>query len=646
MARALLARTASQHARSHTRQRRSRTIVPSAIAMAPVDRREHRQQRVRGAGASTVQASFGFNFGALGAKPSSLPPQRPARQSQTPVQSTPRNLNGSAKRRRSLSAPRSTKSQRNHTFKHNAVTPQLGKRKRGSPNEALDVSIEEEDELSPDRVDNVRSVEKSRRLARTVSPVLEALDEAPDELSILDEAPTTAKKTPGLVTGLVNGNSVSKISRQRSQSTEIIPVTPGMQPQSGSRQSFMLSTTVENTASNASQAEDEDADELSPVQDNTMTPRVVSRESIPDDKSREGDEDIDELSPAQELISATIASVAQRAQSETMATPMPTKPRGRPRKMNEAESLATPVTRKLGRRKNNNSQGEEAPDEEQLDELSPEAGRATQATPRKTQLVRPPEEETHASDEESEEEPETEREMSEPTTGKFSKRASPKQIQRTKPLSDKPPRKRQKSLGPKLAISVMRMKGYGVRGVTIADTTRTILEEAIDHRLSKMLEKMQTAQDSTRRKELRGEINLALSFKESLIEKLLDLQDANDVLTTNLKKLRMFKRENVELRRDILALQNGRQEIALEHDDVQAEFETEKSMVEARNTLSANMFDIEAAIQNGRKKAQQERREDEGPDVPLSTLLETDGIPGPEPLAQMNFVIVPVAASW
>ena len=169
----------------------------------------------------------------------------------------------------------------------------------------------------------------------------------------------------------------------------------------------------------------------------------------------------------------------------------------------------------------------------------------------------------------------------------------------------------------------MRMKGYGVRGITIADTTRTLVEEAIDHRLGRMSEKMQTSQDSARRKELRSEVNLVLSFKESLNEKLLDLQDANDVLTTNLRKLKIFKRDNAGLRKDILVLQNGRQETALEHDDIQAEFEAEKTKVEARNTLSTNMFDIEAAIQNGRKKAKQEDREDEGPNVPLSMLLET-----------------------
>jgi hypothetical protein len=259
------------------------------------------------------------------------------------------------------------------------------------------------------------------------------------------------------------------------------------------------------------------------------------------------------------------------------------------------------------------------------DELSPDTARTTQATPLPAKQV---EETAPGSDEESEayeEEPEPNEKVQESTTNPVAKRKSPKQAPRTKPTSDQPLRKRQKFHGPRLAISVMRVKGYGVRGITVADTTRTILEEAIDHRLSKMLEKLQTSQDSTRRKELRSEVNLSLSFKESLNEKLLDLQDANDVLTTNLKKTKGFKRDNAELRKDILALQNSRQDVALEHDDVQAEFEAEKAKVEARSTLSANLFDIEAAIQNGRKKAEREGREGEGPSLPLSMLLEMVG---------------------
>lgn len=475
----------------------------------------------------------------------------------------------------------------------------------------------------------MRSVEKSRRVARTVSPIREEAEGAPDELSIIDEVPAPARSTPGNVTVLTNGAGASARSRlnmtRRSKSTDVVPVTPGMQPHSSSRRSFVLSTTVENTASNASQAEAEDIDELSPPNAESMTPRVVSREPIPDDTPRDGEEDyLDELSPAQATNSIIAASIIPDAHRNTAMTPIPIRSvaRGRPRntvETNQVETRTTPAMRKAAPRGKQKAAVDHEEEEDELrDELSPETEK-TKATPRVDG-------EAYASEEESdiyEEEVEPEEDAQEPTRGSVAKRTAPKQAQSAKPSSDKPQRKRQKSIGPKLAISVMRMKGYGVRGITVADTTRTLLEEAIDNRLSRMLEKMQASQDSAHRKELRSDVNLALSFKESLNEKLLDLQDANDVLTTNLKKLRVFKRDNAELRKGILVLQNGRQEIALEHDDVQAEFEAEKERVETRNTLSANLFDIEAAIQNGRKKAEQEHREGEGPNVPLSMLLET-----------------------
>lgn len=548
------------------------------------------------------------------------------------MQSTPRNSNGSAKRHHSLSAPHSVKSQRYGALGNNTITPQLGKRKRGSSHTVPAADNGDEDELSPDREENIRSVEMSRRVVRAVLPVREEPNEAPDELSILEEAPPTARSQVNM-TSLANGvdptNSYRNVSR-RSKSTDVVPVTPGVQPQSSSRHSFVLSTTVENTASNASQADDEDADELSPSNINDVTPKVISRESIPNDIPREGEEgDIDELSPTQVTSSATIVSVVRGAHSETAATPVPMRSiaHGRPHRTAQArqvDTLVTPVARNPGQRRRKNALVEGREDDKRESELSPGVEQTIQST---SELARVREEgvqelEGKSGVYEEEAEPEPEEETREPTPRPIAKRISPNQNLRTK-SSNKPSRKRQKSLGPKLAISVMRMKGYGVRGITVADTTRTLLEEAIDHRLSTMLEHMQASKDSARRRELRGEINLSLSFKESLNEKLLDLQDANDVLTTNLKKIKIFKRDNTELRKEILDLQNGRQEIALEHDDVQAEFEAEKAKVEARNTLSANMFDIEAAAHNGRRKARQEGRESEGPSLPLSMLLET-----------------------
>lgn len=171
----------------------------------------------------------------------------------------------------------------------------------------------------------------------------------------------------------------------------------------------------------------------------------------------------------------------------------------------------------------------------------------------------------------------------------------------------------------------MRIKGSTVKGVTVADTTRTILEENIDDQVQRMASKMQTADDSSRRKKLRGHINLALAFKESVVEKLMDLQDANDTLSAGFKKRKLLKKDNVERRKEILTIQNSRHEVALEMDDERAVYDAAKARAEAKSKLSANMFDIQAAVQSGRERARREGRENEGAERPLSMLLDTIG---------------------
>jgi hypothetical protein len=501
-----------------------------------------------------------------------------------------------------------------------------------------------------------------------VSPVIEEVNAAPDELSVLEEAPTT----------------------QSSRSTDIVPVTPGMQPAArtaifeaphtelsqdtpaGQESEDELSpphanTTTPRVVTNesnppaASQEDGMDMDELSPSHINTATPRTVTRDPIPVTTPQEDGLGVDELSPVQapptqptpsakamqrKRVSTAPSTTPQSTKLKTVAkvtedepaaiATLPSRPksskRGRPPKSSkvaETEPTVVQAKRKSEKRKRDEPVHEEreeelVTEEEEADELSPKPAHSTKQPPkpsgRQREVVALSEEVSDVYEEESEPE---EAQQSRPKQAAKSPQSD--SAQKTKPTSEKPPRKRQKFLGPKLSIAVMRMKGYGVRGVTVADTTRTLIEEALDGRLTKMMEKMQTMQDSARRKELRGDMNMSLSFKESLNEKLMDLQDANDVLTTNLKKVKLFKRDNAALRKEILSLQNHRQEVALEHDDVQADFEAEKARVEARNTLSANMFDIEAAIQNGRKKARKEGREDEGPELPLSMLLETVG---------------------
>jgi hypothetical protein len=340
------------------------------------------------------------------------------------------------------------------------------------------------------------------------------------------------------------------------------------------------------------------------------------------------EEDVPETASAKPAKRGRPQQVVENVQEEDIPAVTAAKPakRGRPRKEAAAREPEPQAMSPVRKPKQTNGVDPTAEEAEVLDEPSHDREPTPIDSPglaaRKDDAV-----EISSADEESSdafEEPAVEEEVEpspQPRTGK----PSPKQTQRVKSTTEKPPRKRQKFLGPKHAISVMRIKGSAVRGITVADTTRTILEGAVDHRLSRMAEKLQASQDSSHRKELRSEINLSLSFKDSLNEKLLDLQDANDLLSTNLKKIQLFKRDNAGLRREILGLQDNRQEIAIEHDNVQAQYDAEKAEAEVRNTLSDDMFEIQAAIKNGREKARKEGREDEGPQIPLGMLLETVG---------------------
>ncbi|KAH9868554.1 hypothetical protein J1614_007626 [Plenodomus biglobosus] len=619
--------------------------------MAPVDRNERRQQRVRGAGPSAVQASFGFNFGALGAgatKQASLPPQRSSRR--TPTIHTPRGANGSAKRHRSASIQRSSGAgKRRSTPSDGNQTPQLGKRKRGSTQAEPGAEEDEVDELSPDRNENVPSVEKSRKHARTVSPLhqeqygeadeLSILLEEPDELSTLEagahsvrrpfvDAPATISGTPvssaakrrsspgsaARKTPIVHRSEVLSVTSQRSllpssKLTEPVPVTPGMPP--NGRPSRVLAThSGADLATPVTAPADEDSeDELSPSHVNESTPQVES-EKPPTDELEEG---ADELSSPMQPTPAHIASFSSLTK------------RGRPKKAIEArveEVQTTPVPLPTGKRKQKRAAVEI--EVEEMDELSPDSGKTRQRQNASPVAAEEVPELSDAAESDEYEEPEP-KELPESLPLRTKKRHSPNQVPRADPSSQIPSRKRPKFSGPKQAISVMRIKGSTVRGITVADTARTILEESISHRLTRMAEKVQVSKDSAQRKELRSWINLTLSFKESLDEKLLDLQDANDVLSTGFKKLKLFKRDNAGLRREILSLQNSRQEVAIEHDGIQAEFDAEKEKIETRDTLSANMYAIEAAVRNGREKALEEGREEEGPEIPLSMMIDNVG---------------------
>jgi hypothetical protein len=486
----------------------------------------------------------------------------------------------------------------------------------------------------------------------TVSPVHQEVDNEPDELTtVLDVAgslrkhaagpamrsalpaktPTpashAAKRTPS-ARGSATSSARSRPSPRRSKSTEAPPETPTVIPNGRPSQPSAPST---NTATPrvALDEDEEGEDELTPAPA-SVTPRVVGRQPTVPSAAQEEDE-VDELSsPAQTANSGTTptpVALDEQRQPSPEQQPDQSAKRGRPKRIvigEEGEVQSSAATMKHRRHNTSLRVPASANAEDSVGDLSPQDDRARKSTAKRkhaVELVRDQAETVEISSGEEESEEDQPRQRDE-----LDVRVLPAPKGRpANRIDSKPTRKRLKFSGPKQAISVMRIKGSTVRGITVADTTRTILEENIDHQVQRMAAKMQTAEDSSRRKKLRGHINLALAFKESLVEKLMDLQDANDTLSAGFKKRKLLRKDNVERRKDILQIQNNRHEIALEMDDERAVYDAEKAKAEAKSKLSANMFAIQTAIQSGRERARRQGRENEGPERPLSMLIDRVG---------------------
>ncbi|KAL5407972.1 hypothetical protein PMIN03_006831 [Paraphaeosphaeria minitans] len=493
----------------------------------------------------------------------------------------------------------------------------------------------------------MNSVEQPTRVVGTVSPIREEGDNEPDELTtVLDgtgslrkhvantvirsalalKTPTPHERTPS-ARGSATSSVRSRPSARRTKSTEAPPETPIVLPNRPSRHPTSRSPNL----ATPSVALEEEEDELEPAPA-SVTPKVVGKQPTVPFVTQEMDQ-VDELSsPANSGTTPTPGLIKEQLrpspgrQPDQITVPVRAK-RGRPKRtvVDEAEHVQpTPAATKHRRNKTSLHARESPNTKNSADELSPEVDRTQRPRAKRRQHVQPVHQRSEPVEISSAEEESEEEEALEQNEPDVSILPAPKE-KLVKRIDTKPASKRPKFSGPKQAISVMRIKGSTVRGITVADTTRTILEENIHHQVQRMATKMQTAEDSSRRKKLRGHINLALAFKENLVEKLMDLQDANDTLSAGFKKRKLLRKDNLERRKEILRIQNNRHEIALEMDDERAVYDAEKAKAEAKSKLNANMFEIQAAIQSGRERARREGREDEGPDRPLSMLIDKVG---------------------
>ncbi|KAH7119939.1 hypothetical protein B0J11DRAFT_534912 [Dendryphion nanum] len=665
--------------------------------MAPVDRREHRQQRMRGTGSAAVETAFAFNLGALvrSAKQESLPPRPSPRK--TPVQNTPKASNGSAQRHRSASFHRSSVARKLPTPPPKTVTPQLGKRKRGTKIATpLGEDDGQPDPLSPEIDGNVRSIEQSRRTAGPISPIPEGLDPMADELSLIGDMEDNMAKASGS-TLLVEQAPMSVVSRNlmsrsvgsvpdlspignRSERTPALiqqehvfsvprssrhavsaepgPSTPADSLAPWKRHSSAVDaphSRLTPAMNNVSDVDDGSEDELSPLQDkahsdrqlretvgpesHSGTQRSARKKTTSPKPSNDDDDGLDPLSPLADppTNKSTLNTLQLNPTSATIKGPVPRKV-GRPRKQNkisEAEediiqssppsSRPHPVSQKkpmVTREIEARDIDESSPDHERSKRgRKSKVNRNTQAVSKSiSEHTYPKHPELRGEEEDSVQQSDEEGEM-QPRLPKSRSQPKPKKNPRVEVSSDGPPKKRLKH-GATQKITVMRLKGYGLSGITVVDTTRSAIETLLNNQMIKLTTKIESTVDSQQQRELRGQRNIILAYRDKLDDSLLELQDANNSAVDNVNKLRQYKKDKKRLQKEFLILQNEKDQLELQSDELAADFQKEKKETEDRHRLSSWMYDIQAAIKRGKDQAKKEGRENEGPDIPIKMLLD------------------------
>ncbi|KAF2752098.1 hypothetical protein M011DRAFT_482854 [Sporormia fimetaria CBS 119925] len=655
--------------------------------MAPVDRAEHRQQRMRGAGTANVQTNFGFSFGALArpAKQASLPPRPTPRR--TPVRTTPAHAAGSISRSRSASVQRSTGKRQKKSPATSLVTPALGKRKRASGSK-LDTSAkpgeDSEDELSPDRdpgraVGRAPSVAASKRASTPMAPILEDEDDV-DELSMLDANAAVA-------TVSVNRQSLTRSTASKSPALSLRTRTPA--PRRSSPTLLTVNTPTPGPprlqqAQLDEGAQDKEADELGSATVAALrTPGVTQLQN----GGASDEDEIDELSPdhrnegASKQVRPSPSKPTERSENTRIHTqdpetipeveaelPVVEKPkRGRSRKVVEDDGEELPVVDKAKRRRPRRVVEDEedeasvvqtakrgkprrifadGQDSEALAAMSIPRGRPkktlessdspgerdgqelpeepqtshTQSIPSNKQREghRDPivEEEDHG------EESDQDRQTRSVSRGFHTKRRPGRPSMRSRePETGEPPKKRRKR-GPTQSIKVMRIPGFENRGFTVVDTVRDTVMQFCDMRIQQFADKIGKVKDAVEGKRLRQDMRTTILYRDHVEDGLLDLQAENDTCNAYLHDLRKLRLQNQKLQDEYFKNQNKREEIAIRDADVTETFLRDKKKMESENELSAALYDIQAAVENGRQRARQDGREDEGPEIPIKMLLE------------------------
>ncbi|KAF2471219.1 uncharacterized protein BDR25DRAFT_393403 [Lindgomyces ingoldianus] len=469
---------------------------------------------------------------------------------QTTPETASKLLNGLAKRYRSASVKRSGGAKLGTVQEY--ATPQLGKRKRGSRH-AQDAGTDdgEADQLSLENYgQEVRSIEKTRRVPAHQSLVLEEADEAPDELSMLDNSVAShiGKGTARVVEASLE-TPLPKAIRNRGSNTSIVdaaPIAPTTDraavasfvveqepPRTGSVSSptvLPLETPVatrltgsqdHSTASKPHlngpnkliNAEEESEDELGPPQPacshgagdsfGTLPPRDEVNQTIQILETLHGQIRLPNLLNALEPDQFEEASPEARAEEVEVneLSPEVDRTKREPLKANTRQLHAVPIF--MQRPESIVDEAMEQDDEE--DKLVPRPAHRQRPKPAKA----------------------------------FHERLNEKS--RKKTSDHEPPKKKVKlERGP---TESMGLKGFAVKGLTVVDTTRTIINKVLDQRLQRFVEQKNGAKDGDHARTAKRNINHFLAYRDNFEKRILELQDANGSLNLLHSKDKQYKRE-------------------------------------------------------------------------------------------------------
>ncbi|MBE7182125.1 MAG: hypothetical protein INR71_13140 [Terriglobus roseus] len=176
------------------------------------------------------------------------------------------------------------------------------------------------------------------------------------------------------------------------------------------------------------------------------------------------------------------------------------------------------------------------------------------------------------------------------------------------------------------------LSSRGLPPVNPVDVLTQVTSEVIEHmaetahRLpptSISSRRSSAAQGSNRKadaQELKRKRAILHHFKQSLSDSLFDVTTALDAGTVLAARLKQLLKEKLQLRDELLTVRAQREEVALKIDRVRRDHATWRTATTRRDELSADLWDLEMAVKQGREECERRTRRGEEVEPPAMGL--------------------------